>query len=316
MIRFLLLLLCVFHFLQGSGFALTISFNKEAEVSASHITLADVAAFDEDSPLAQSLASKHIAIAPKPGTDITLNTTTIRNKLLRRVPDNTDVKWEGSSSTIVTRPGIPIGPHDMESAIADYLLEKSAELPAADFSFIPRELPLPFILPTGVLEINVIPANPNVIGSRRMTLIYKVDGKIVKNISIRGKLKAMAPVAILTQNVKRGAILHPNMVQLQIKDIGKLRNPSMNLRDVLGKRLTRSIRAGSVLDLSSIDFPPVIRKGQLVKIHINRNGLHLSATGISSMNGKQDQIIRVINTGSKKMIYCKVLSPGIVEVQI
>jgi flagella basal body P-ring formation protein FlgA len=68
--------------------------------------------------------------------------------------------------------------------------------------------------------------------------------------------------------------------------------------------------------MSSIEIPPLIRKGQLVKIHINHNGMHLSASGISSMNGKQDQIIRVVNTVSKKMIYCKVSAPGIVEVQI
>jgi flagella basal body P-ring formation protein FlgA len=149
-----------------------------------------------------------------------------------------------------------------------------------------------------------------------MSLVYKVDDTIVKNISVRGKLKAMTPVAILTQNVKRGSILHPDMVQLQSKDLGKLRTPCTDLREVLGRRLTRSLRTGSVLDMSSIEIPPLIRKGQLVKILLNHNGMHLSATGISSMNGKQDQIIRVVNTVSKKMIYCKVSAPGIVEVQI
>jgi flagella basal body P-ring formation protein FlgA len=316
MLRFLLSLLFVSHFLQGSCFALTVTFTKEAEVTASHITLADVAAFGEDSALAKALASKHIAFAPKAGANITVTKKSIKDKLLRQIPENTDVTWEGASSILVTRLGIPIGPQEIEAVITEYLLQKKDELPSADFSFVPRELPLPFMLPTGELAIDVIPANPNVIGSRRFTLIYKVDGKIVKNISIRGKLKAMAPVAILTQNVNRGSILHPNMVQLQTKDLGKLRNPSTNLREVLGKKLTRSLRAGAVLDMSSIEFPPVIRKGQLVKILFNNNGLQLSAKGIASMNGKQDQIIRVINTGSQKTIYGKVLSPGIVEVQI
>jgi len=316
MVRFLLLLLFVSHFLQGSCFALTVTFHEEAEVTASHVTLADVAAFDEDSALAKALASKQIAFSPKAGASITVTKRSIKDKLIRQTPENTDIIWEGAPAILVTRRGIPIVPQDIEATITEYLFEKSDDLPSADYSFVPRELPLPFMLPTGALEIDVIPANPNVIGSRRITLIYKVDGKIVKNISIRGKLKAMAPVAILTQNVKRGSILHPNMVQLQTKDLGKLRTPCTDLREVLGKRLTRSLRSGVVLDLSSIEFPPVIRKGQLVKILLRNNGLQLSATGISSMNGKQDQIIRVINTGSQKMIYCKVLSPGIVEVQI
>ncbi|MBL4902525.1 flagellar basal body P-ring formation protein FlgA [Desulfocapsa sp. AH-315-G09] len=316
MLRFLLSFLFVFPVLQGSCFALTVTFHEEAEVTASHVILADVAAFDKDSALAKALASKQIAFSPKAGASITVNKGSIKDKLLRQIPETTQVTWEGAPSTLVTRLGISIGPQDIEAAITEYLFAKSDDLPRADYSFVPHELPLPFTIPTGAVEIDVIPANPDVIGSRRFTLIYKVDGTIVKNISIRGKLKAMTPVAVLTQNVKRGSILHPNMVQLQTKDLGKLRSPCTDLREVLGKRLTRSLRSGVVLDLSSIEFPPVIRKGQLVKILLRNKGLQLSATGISSMNGKQDQIIRVINAGSKKMIYCKVLSPGIVEVQI
>ena len=316
MIRFILLLVLCFHSLQGIGFALTVTFNEDAEVIASHIKLADVAVFNEESPLTLALGSKYIAPSPKAGASTSINNKSVIEKLLKQIPKNTDIKWEGASSTLVNRKGITIGPQEVESAIANFLIEKQDELPIAEYSFVPRELPIPFLVPVGTLEVEVIPADPKVIGSRRMSLLYKVDGTIVKNISVRGKLKAMTPVAVLTQNVKRGAILHPDMVQLQSKDLGKLRTPCTDLREVLGRRLTRTLRTGSVLDMSSIEIPPLIRKGQLVKIHINHNGMHLSATGISSMNGKQDQIIRVVNTVSKKMIYCKVSAPGIVEVQI
>jgi len=316
MFRFFLLLLFSFHFFQGVGFALTVTFNENAEVIASNISLADVAVFNEKSQLSLALGSKHIAISPKAGASTNISNKNVIEKLVQKIPPNTDIKWEGASSTLVKRKGVTIGPQEVESAVANFLMEKRDELPIAEYSFIPRELPLPFVVPVGDMEVDVIPADPKVIGSRRMSLVYKVDDTIVKNISVRGKLKAMTPVAILTQNVKRGSILHPDMVQLQSKDLGKLRTPCTDLREVLGRRLTRSLRTGSVLDMSSIEIPPLIRKGQLVKIHINHNGMHLSASGISSMNGKQDQIIRVVNTVSKKMIYCKVSAPGIVEVQI
>lgn len=316
MLRYLLLLIFCFQFFTGTGFALTVSFNEDAEVISSHIKLADVAVFDEESPLSLALGSKYIAPSPKAGSSIDINNKKVIEKLLKQLPKSTVIQWKGASNTLVKREGITIGSREVESAIANFLTDKRDELPIAEYSFVPRELPLPFIIPVGDLEVEVIPADPKVIGSRRMSLVYKVDDDIVKNISVRGKLKAMAPVAILTQNVKRGSILHPDMVQLQSKDLGKLRTPCTDLREVLGRRLTRSLRTGSVLDMSSIEIPPLIRKGQLVKIHINHNGLHLSATGISSMNGKQDQIIRVVNTVSKKMIYCKVSAPGIVEVQI
>ena len=296
--------------------ALEISFSPEAEVNTPHVTLGDITSFNQESPLSLALATKHIAQAPKPGETISIDANTIKSTLLKSFPINEDIIWNGSKTVLVTRKGISITPAAIEQTIADYLEERNNDLPVAEYSFIARELPLPFVIPTGEIQIDIIPSDPNIIGSRRFSLVYRVDGRTVKNISVRGKLQALASVAILTQNVKRGAILRPEMVQLQTKDLSKLRDPCTDLRQILGKRLTRSLRSGSILNVSSIEFPPLIHKGQLVKILINHNGLHLTATGISSMNGKQDQIIRVMNSGSRKVIFCKVKSPGLVEVQI
>jgi flagellar basal body P-ring formation protein FlgA len=219
-------------------------------------------------------------------------------------------------STVVSRNGTHITPTDITNSIDNFLLEMQDSLPEAEYSFIPRQLPLPFDIPTGNLEIRVIPSDPDIIGSKRFSLIYNVNKKTVKNISIRGQLKVMAPVAIVTQGVKRGSILQPDMVEMELRDLSTLRNPCTNLRKVLGKRLSKRLRRGSVLDLSFIEFPPVILKGQLVKMIVNNNGLQLTATGISHMNGKQGQVIRVKNIRSNKSVFCKVSSPGIVEVQI
>lgn len=316
MSRIILLLAAFFFSYAAPVAALEITFSTEAEVTSPVVTLGDIASFNEESPLALALGSKHVGRAPKPGEMLHFDADKVKKSLLKNVQDSVSIQWTGAASIQVHRTGIAIGPQEIQSTITDYLEERKPDLPQADYSFVPRELPLPFVLPNGQLDIDIIPANPNVIGSRRVSLIYRIDGKVVKNISIRGILKALAPVAILTQNVKRGDILRPDMVQLQTKDLSTLRNPCTNLRDVLGKRLTRSQRSGSVLDLSSIEFPPLIHKGQLVKILINSNGIHLTATGIASMNGKQDEIIRVINSGSSKMIFCKVTAPGLVEVQI
>jgi len=280
------------------------------------ITLNDIAHFDEESPLSIALGSKHVAPAPKPGQKVTLRSVLLKKRLLNSFPGNENIGWTGSETVEVSRSGLIIGPDEIQLAIANYLEDRAGDIPLADYSFIPRELPLPFVIPTGDLEVEVIPADQKIIGSRRFSLVYKVDEKIVKNISIRGKIKAMAQVATLTRNVKRGDILQPDMVQMQSRDLSRLRTPCTSLREVLGKKLTRSLRTGAVLDNSSIDFPPLILKGQLVKILINYNGMHLTATGIASMNGKQDQIIRVMNSGSRKIILCRVAAPGLVEVQI
>ncbi len=311
-----LILSILFCFLPCTVHGLQVTSLPTAVVSNNFILLSDIVTFSEDSPLATALGSQRIANSPRVGKSITLQTRTIQKKLSKEIDLKSNLLWNGSSSTVVSRKGIHIMPTDITNSIDSFLLDVQDSLPEAEYSFIPRQLPLPFDIPTGDLEIRVIPSDPDIIGSKRFSLLYLINNKTVKNISVRGQLKVMAPVAVLTRGVKRGSILHPNMVAMEMKDLSKLRTPCTDLRKVLGKKITKRLRNGSVLDLSFIEFPPVIHKGQLVKMVVNHNGLQLTATGISHMNGKQDQVIRVKNIRSNKSVFCKVSSPGIVEVQI
>lgn len=306
----------LFCLLPLTVYCLEIKISPSAKVSTKDVRLGDVATFSEESEIATVLGDQLLCNAPTVGSSITVKTETIQRKILRSSDLPKDIKWIGSPETVVTRESIRISADDMRESIEEYLFRQKETLPPAEYSFVARQLPIPFEIPAGEVEIKITPSNPNIIGSKRFTLIYEVNGTIVKNLSIRGKLKAMAPVAVLSQSVRKGTILHPDMVTMETKDLSTLRTPCTNLRMVLGKKLRKRLRSGTVLDLSFIEFPPVIHKGQLVKMVINHQGMQLVATGVASMNGKQDQIIRVRNTRSNKNVFCKVSSPGIVEVQI
>lgn len=316
MIRVLVIFTILLNSLPVSALALEISFKAAAEVSSPFVTLGDIAVFDQKNPLSNALASQRISHAPAAGTTLTLDSRSVISKLESDLTQYDDVHWKGSPSILLKRTGITIGPDEIQSSIAAYLESQRQNLPQADYSFVPYDMPLPFMIPTGQLDLEVVSAKPGIIGTKRFSLIYKVDGKVVKNVSVRGDLKAMTQVAVLTQNAKRGTILHPNMVRMEKMDLSTLRTPCTDLREVLGKKLIKSQRTGTVLDLSSIDFPPLIKKGQLVKILLNHKELQITATGISTMNGKQDEIIRVKNIASQKMIFCRVIAPGLVEVRI
>lgn len=316
MLNVRILFVFFFSILPLTAYGLEITISPTAEVTEKVVRLGDVATFSEDSSMATALASQRLCNAPAVGSTLTIKAGIIQKKIQRSAGLKNEILWIGSPETIVTRASIQINADDMKETIEEYLIQQKDTLPPAEYSFIPRQLPIPFDIPTGELDIQIIPSNSDIIGSKRFSLIYKVNGSIVKNLSIRGKLKAMAPVAVMTQSVRKGSILHPQMVSMEMKDLSSLRTPCTNLRMVLGKRLTKRLRLGTVLDLSFIEFPPVIHKGQLVKMVVNHKGVQLVATGIASMNGKQDQIIRVRNTRSNKNVFCKVSSPGIVEVQI
>jgi len=152
--------------------------------------------------------------------------------------------------------------------------------------------------------------------SSRFSIILRVDGRVRKNLSLPGHVQAVAPVAVASANLPRGAILTPSNTFMEKRNLALLKDPCLTTRTLFGKRLKHAVRAGNAIRSSYIESPPLVQKGQLVKIIFNNGPLFLSATGVARMSGKRDEIIRVQNSSSKKMIFCKITAPGIVEVQI
>lgn len=296
--------------------ALEISFLGSASVSTAYVTLGDLAEFDEATPLTQSLATKIVAKSPQPGESLFLASNEIKKRILRKNNLRTSAQWTGSNVVKIHREGQQVHPDQLIESINAYLKEKSHDLPKAAVNFKPRSLPLPFTLPQGNLTIEVVPSNPSILKSSRFTLIMRVDGKVRRNLSIQGDLQALARVAVAKGTLKRGTILTPANTAMMVNDLSKHHNPFTNIRFVLGKRLKNSIRDAHVLNAEDVEFPPLVKKGQLVKIIYSQGSLYLTATGIARSDGLQNQVIRVKNTSSNKLIHCRVAAPGIVEVKI
>ena len=312
----LLLLLIAAAVIAVPAAALEITFKKEVAVTTDFITFGDVAGFDEQNQLTEALASKIIARAPEPGESLFLNAVNIQKEILRKTTLSRYTLWSGSSVVAVTREGQQVATTTLLAAIQGYLQQKQNSLPQAQLRFEPRSLPLPLILPKGTLDIEVIPSNPSLLESSRFTLILRVDGKVEENLSITGDLQALAEVVIVTNSLARGTILSSANTATTIRDLTEYTQPCTDLRTIVGKRLKHSVRAQSVLSVSDVEIPPLVRKGQLVKIVLSQANMHITATGIARSDGKHGEIIRVQNASSNKLIHCLVTAPGIVEVRI
>lgn len=296
--------------------AFDVTFHATATVSGSSVTLAEIADLDHDSELAKALASQTVASSPDAGQKSVLDTHSIIQKLSKSISTPDTVKWRGAGTVTVERQGVTVTPKTIQEIIDTYLAEHAREVPNVKYTFTPKDPPLPFMVPTGELKWEVTPSNPAIIGSNRFSLIGRIDTQVVKNFSVRGTLEAMAPVAVALSNLRHGDIVTESQIQLESRDLSPLRAPCLQLDQVVGKKLLRSLKAGSVIDLASIDIPPMVKKGAMVKILGQKNGLELTAIGIAKTDGKQDQVIKVKNASSDKEIFCRVTAPGLVEVQI
>ncbi len=296
--------------------AFDITFRPTATVSGPSVTLADIADLDNQSVLANALAKQTVATSPAAGQKNVLDTNSIVHKLTKTIATPSEVKWHGAGTVTVERQGITVTPHSVQEVIETYIAKHATSLPGAKYTFTSKDPPLPFLVPIGDLQWEVIPSTPGIIGSNRFSLIGRIDNQVVKNFSVRGTLEVLAPVAIAMSNLRRDDIVAKTQIHMEPKDISTLKDPCLQASQVIGKKMLKAVKAGSVIDLASIELPPMVKKGAPVKILCQKNGIELTATGIAKTDGKQDQIIKVKNTSSDKEIFGRVTAPGLVEVQI
>jgi len=295
---------------------LEVTFKQAVTVDGDSITIGDIAALSGESSLAESLAGQTVEQAPDPGQSIALDTRSIINRLVRRNATLLSVLWQGAATINVSRSFTTIDSEQILAAIDDYLEENRHRLPQADIRFIPDSPPLPINLPTGEISRQVIPSSPAVIGSSRFSLIYTVDGRVRKNFSVLGRVEAIAPVVIATKTLKYDDIISDDAITVEPRDLGRIANPTGVTELVVGSVVKRTIPSGSAIDTTAIEQPPVVRKGELVKIFISHKQMVLTATGIAKADGRKDEMIRVRNSSSNKLIYGRVDAPGIVEVTL
>lgn len=208
-----------------------------------------------------------------------------------------------------------ISREEMAQVLNDYLAAASEQLPGVELRFSSVDLPKPFKAPQGGVEFQVIPGKPGIIGSRRLTLLTRVDNQVVSNQSIRVELEALAEIVVAADNLRRGDILDADNVSRQQQDITRLKQPLFAAEEIYGKRLKRSVRLGQPLLRKQVEFPPMIRRGERVTIKVLRDGLMLTAAGEAQQDGHQDATIRVLNSASRKVVLCRVAAPAVVTVE-
>ncbi|MFH0781262.1 MAG: flagellar basal body P-ring formation chaperone FlgA [Pseudomonadota bacterium] len=314
--RLLLTLILLFGLFETCP-ALEITFNQIAQIDDPTIKLGDVAKFDEQSPLAEALATQSVCQAPAPGEAMVIHSQTIIQTLRysnRSLPS--DIIWSGSSTIHISRQGILIGAEKIQAIIAEFLINNKKNLPQAEIKFIPNSLPLPFFVPKGDLSYDIIPSHPGILGSSSLSIIFKVDDKVVKNMSVRGKMEALAKIVVAASTLRKGLILRPQHLNVAAMDISEIASPELDFHALIGMQLTRSVATGSPVLGSMVDALPVVKRGQKVQIIIDTASLHLTATGLAYSDGKLDQMIKVQNINSNKTIQGRVAAPGVVEVTL
>lgn len=136
---------------------------------------------------------------------------------------------------------------------------------------------------------------------RRATCYYRVE--VFDKILVAAKDLTLEK-EITAKDVRIEDIAVENQGEVYLKDTAS----------VIGKVPKRIIKAGSPIKENLLQSPIVIESGVNVTIVSKKNGIKISAEGISMQRGRIGKIIRVRNAVSKKVLRAKVIDAHTVEI--
>jgi flagella basal body P-ring formation protein FlgA len=174
--------------------------------------------------------------------------------------------------------------------------------PGAEVTLVDRSKtevpPGDLIFPPGALDPSQTP-NQNVQvwrGYVRYTETRKFA--VWARVSVTQKLTAVVAGKDLALNVPIDAAA----LRVETWSGPLLREPvALRMEDVLGRILKRPVKAGAVIPLALLEEPPVVRRGEAVKVEVLCGPARLQLDAVAEREGRAGEIVELRNPASGKI---------------
>ncbi|MBI4008554.1 MAG: flagellar basal body P-ring formation protein FlgA, partial [Planctomycetes bacterium] len=181
-----------------------------------------------------------------------------------------------------------------------------------------ERLPADMIVPKGQndvrLEISDTDANKDR-GNVQLLASVIVDDRVFSKFRVFFRVHIFENVAVTRKQLGRMETLEEGDIFLKKTETTNLAGITFDkVKDLIGKRTLRPIRPYSVVTFDMVETPPVIRKGDVIKLLIKKENFMVVTKGISKEDGKKGEVIRVKNFESHKELYGKIIDSETVAI--
>jgi len=295
----------------------TVTLKKAVAVDADTIRLSDIATIDGSVSLTlPDIGETVVGAAPLPGHTRFIDLDYVRIRLKQAGFVTERIAFRGPDDVRVTRKAtqLPVAHirESVEKAIREHMPWPNEDVTVKEIQFDES-----IVLPTGRLSFRIVPGRgEDYLGQTLLALQLFVDGEPYKKIWANATISVMSDVVVVSQPLGRRQPVEAAYVTVERRDLADLPSDAIRrLDDVVGNRTTRMLYPGTVIQAGMVTLPPLVRRGDLVKIVARKGPMTITATGMVKQQGAKGDLIRVINTYSNRMITARVTGPGSVAVE-
>ncbi len=155
------------------------------------------------------------------------------------------------------------------------------------------------------------PAEVN--GSQIWRGFVQYSGTRRTSIWARVELRHSFQAVVATRDLVANTILDESAVRIEHWS-GRIQREAVAVTtsDVIGKVLGRAVKAGELLPLAAVVVPPVIRRGETVRVEVRCGPTRLALSAVAERDGRNGELIDLRNPSTGKSFRAKVYGAGAV----
>ncbi|MCP4671168.1 MAG: flagellar basal body P-ring formation protein FlgA [Desulfobacula sp.] len=298
---------------QKGNDRVNITINETNLVKNSHVLIKDIAHVQANGFLKEVLDKIEIGRSPKPGQVKSFDKKKILSLIEHQqyLPEN--IIFNSPQQIYVKRESQRIAKSKVRQSVDKYL---SQTLKGRDYQLKILEIRGLEQYPVGTIKLQ-IDSGKIINNQGKLSCHMKVfiDGTKEDLLKISGRIAVYENIFFAKKRLVKGDIISRECVYKEKKNIYNLREGIIkNFDEISGKMVKSSIEKNDYFKRNSLLEPPLIKKGDIISMVVKNDNLLIVASGISMENGFENQLIRVENIGSGKLVRAVVKGKSKVEV--
>ena len=294
----------------AAGEKINIEIRDKVTLPEKQMVLGDIAYVSCNNPsLLERINNIFIGNTPWPGNVRKIEKDVINARLLDEGIDFNGIAYGSTTSSLITVESIAITGEEIIRKAKEYLLSKLSR-PESEIIIESDRPPMDKLLPANGgdirWEISQIDANKDR-GNVQLVVRISIDEKQYLKIPVFFTIRTYEDIAVPNKKIDRHDILAMDDLVIKRMETTKLAGLTFdNAEELAGKRAIRSILPNIPITAEMIDNPPLIKKGDFIKVSVQSGNLHIVTKGVAKEDGYVGKVIRIKNTDSNKELYGKV----------
>jgi flagella basal body P-ring formation protein FlgA len=286
------------------------------QIDGEQILLGKIAKIESPDPLLiQRLGGVVIGRSPLPGKRREFDASVVKRRLKQNRIDPDQLVLQIPARIVVERSFIEIKQEKLKALVSDYISQNLINN-LSDARIKDIQVSENLILPGGRITYTVKPPrNGTMAGKIPFTINFDVNGKFYKRVWASATIEILTQVVVTKKPLGRHKPITEDDIEMQQMDLAQL--PSDVITDpevILGQRTRRAIGSHTVLRSNLVEFPPLVKRGDVVVILVETGGMKITTVGQVKKKGRLGERIPVMNFDSKKVLYARVLDSNTVKV--